>query len=253
MCGLLVENGVVYAAAGIFNFDGTHVFVLDAAEGKIRWQQHSASYTEGLPMGGVSVQGPMLLHDDAVYMASGNTPPVASFALSDGSFTSLNSGRGKDLFLRNGKVQAAGFPLYWRPEDDHFLSTMELESPAGVLQVGLPFNPPTGSSKLALVEQYTPGNERRGELPTTVWSNDRLFQEVAAVAFTKNAVVVTGLNRAPRDPNDIQAEICALSLTDGKPLWRLPLPGVPTAWGLALDGDGRMIVTLMDGRVLAFQ
>jgi hypothetical protein len=86
-----------------------------------------------------------------------------------------------------------------------------------------------------------------------IWSNDKLLQEVAAVAFTKNAVVVTGLNRSPRDDKDIKAEICALSLTDGKPLWRMPLPGVPTAWGLALDGDGRMIVTLLDGRVLAFQ
>lgn len=27
--------------------------------------------------------------------------------------------------------------LYWRPEDDNFLSTMELECPAGVLQVAL--------------------------------------------------------------------------------------------------------------------
>ena len=42
VCGVVVEKGVVYAAAGIFNFDGTHIFALDAADGKIRWQQHSA-------------------------------------------------------------------------------------------------------------------------------------------------------------------------------------------------------------------
>jgi len=253
VCGVLVEKGVAYAAAGISNFDGTHVFALDAAEGSIRWQQHSASYAEDLPMGGVSVQGPMILHRDAVYMASGNTPTVASFALADGKFTSLSSGRGKDLFVRSGKVQATGFPLYWRPEDDHFLSTMELECPAGILQVGSPPNSPTVVSKLSLVSRYTPGNERRGELPTLIWSNDKLFQEVAAVAFTKNAVVVTGVHREPQNPTEGKAEICALGLTDGKLLWKAPLPGVPTAWGLALDGDGRMIVTLMDGRVLAFQ
>ena len=185
-------------------------------------------------------------------MASGNTPPLAAFALSDGELTSFQTGRGKDLFLRNGKVIATGFPLYWRPEDDHFLSTMELECPEGVLQVGLPANQPTGASKLAMVKHYTPGNERRGDLPISIWSHDGLFQEVAAVAFTKNAVVVTGVNRDPLDATNIKAEICALDQA-GKPLWRMPLPGVPTAWGLALDGDGRMIVTLMDGRVLAFQ
>jgi hypothetical protein len=185
-------------------------------------------------------------------MASGNTPPIASYALADGTFTGLSNGRGKDLFLRNGKVQGTGFPLYWRPEDDHFLSTMELECPAGVLQVGLPPDKPTGPSKVALVKPYVLG-AKTGGMPTVIWSNNKLFEEVAAVAFTKNAVVVTGLNRSAKNYKDVKAEICALSLTDGKPLWRMPLPGVPTAWGLALDGDGRMIVTLMDGRVLAFK
>ena len=62
-------------------------------------------------------------------------------------YTGSNNGRGKDLFVRHGKVMGTGFPLYWRPEDDQFLSTMELECPAGVLQVGIPPMDPTAPSK----------------------------------------------------------------------------------------------------------
>ena len=78
--------------------------------------------------------------------------------------------------------------------------------------------------------------------------------EIAAVAIAKNAVVVTGLNRPNRkDPDKIQAGIVALDINTGKELWRHELPAVPTAWGLAVgDSGNRIVVTLMDGRVLGF-
>lgn len=242
--GALVHEGTVYAAAGIANFDGTHVFALDAKTGKIRWQKHSSSYQgDDLPMGGVSVQGPMILHKNAVHMPSGNTPPIATYALADGAYTPTNTARGKDLFIRNGQLAAAGFPLYWRPQDDHFLSTMELESPHGVLKVGIPANDPTAPNQLA----------RLGDDQKPLWSNPKLFQEVAAVAFTKNAILMTGLNRLGRDKTEIAASLVALRPADGQVIWQVPLPAVPTAWGLALDGDGRIAVTMMDGRTMAFR
>jgi outer membrane protein assembly factor BamB len=247
--GVVVENGVVCGAAGISNYDGTHIFGLNARTGRIRWQQHNSSYKDSpLPMGGISVQGPFLVHDGAAHMAAGNAPTIASFDLQDGRFAAGDNGRGKDLFVRHGRVFGTGFPLYWRPDDDHFLSTMELENPAGVLLVGInPANPST-TTKLALYPRNQPG-----EQPKELWANHELFQEIAAVAFTKNAVVLTGLNRNPRNFHDTQASLIALRLTDGAPLWKTPLPGVPSAWGLALDRDGRMIVTLVDGRVLAYK
>ena len=196
-----------------------------------------------LPMGGVSVQGPMILHKSAVHMPSGNTPPIATYALADGAYTPTTSARGKDLFLRNGQLAAAGFPLYWRPQDDHFLSTMELESPHGVLKVGIPANDPTAPNQLVLL-----GDDQKPR-----WSNPKLFQEVAAVAFTKNAILLTGLNRLGRDKTEIAASLVALRPTDGQVIWQMPLPAVPTAWGLALDSNGRIAVTLMDGRTMAFR
>ncbi len=246
--GVIVDDKNVYGAAGISNFDGTHVFALDAHTGKIRWQQHSGSgVDEQLPAGGVSVQGPMLLHDGAVHFAAGNTPTLASYSIADGKFKGSDNGRGKDLFVRHGQVFGAGFPLYWRPEDDHFLSTMELVNDAGVLLVGIPPATPTAPNKFALYPLNKPG-----EQPKPLWTRE-IFHEVAAVAFTKNAVIVTGLNRAPKNHLEIDAAICAVSLKDGSVMWKQPLPATPTAWGLALDRTGQMIVTLIDGRVLAFK
>lgn len=244
--GVLVDNGTVYGAAGISNYDGTHVFALDARTGKIKWQQHSAASKDGddLPMGGVSVQGPMLLHNNAVHFASGNTPPIASYAIKDGKFTPSEASRGKDLYVREGKVLGSGYPLYWRPEDDQFISTMELETPAGVLVLGMPQNNPAGSSELRMT--------KAGGKGVNVWSNP-LFQEIGAVAIAKNAIVVTGLNRDKKNAEKYSAEVAALDINTGVVLWRHPLPGVPTAWGLALAGAGdNIVVTLMDGRVLAF-
>ena len=247
--GVLVERDTVYGAAGISNFDGTHVFALDARTGKIKWQHHSSAYADDdkLPSGGVSVQGPLLLHNDAIYMASGNTPPIASYAIKDGTFKPVDNGRGKDLFVRDGKVAGTGFPLYWRPEDDQFLSTMEIETAFGVLHVGIPPANPTAPNRFAMLPKHRPG-EKVKEL----WSND-LFQEVAAVAIAKNAIVVTGLNRDKQDPTKIDAALCAIDPANGKVLWRERLPGVPTAWGLAIGPRGHdIVVTLTDGRVLAF-
>jgi len=247
--GVLVEDGVVYGAAGISNHDGTHVYALDAKTGKIKWQQHDSAYRDDdkLPMGGVSVQGPLLLHNDAIHMASGNTPPIASYALADGSFTRSQVSRGKDLYVRQGKVLGSGYPLYWRPEDDQFISTMELETKAGVLSVGMPQQDPAGISVLALAPGHKPGEKVKN-----LWSNP-VFQEIAAVAIGKNAVIVTGLNRDKKDSQKIAAGVYAINLANGKILWQENLPGVPTAWGLAVGSQGNsIIVTLMDGRVLAF-
>jgi hypothetical protein len=144
-------------------------------------------------------------------------------------------------------VQASGYPLYWRPDDDHFLSSMELETPAGVIALTTTPTAALTSSSVALLKGQAAPNQK----PPAAWT-DRTFQEVAAIAVTKNAVLLTGLNRDAKNTQQIEAGLCALSLEDGKVLWKQSLPAAPVAWGLALDRTGRIVVTLTDGRVLGF-
>jgi outer membrane protein assembly factor BamB len=236
--GVLVDNGVAYAAAGIFNYDGTHVYALDAESGKIRWQNNTSGALPGDAKGegaGVSVQGHLLLHNKAIYMPAGNKPNIASYAIPDGKFAAAGQGRGKHLFVRSGQVKGTGFPLYWRPDDDHFLTPLELETPSGVLDVA--------TARIAL---------HTGDAKKPAWFVDKPFAEIAAVAVGKNAVIVAGVDRDKTGAVTLSG-MCAIQLSDGKVLWRESLPAPPVAWGAALDRDGQIMVTMTDGRVAAFQ
>ena len=62
-----------------------------------------------------------------------------------------------------------------------------------------------------------------------------------ALAACSNAVVVAK-----------KSEIVALNLKDGSVLWSEDVPSTPVNWGLAVDRDGRVIVTLENGQILCF-
>jgi len=251
--GVLVENGVAYAAAGIANYDGTHVYALDAATGKIRWQNNTSGNTLGGQGAGVSVHGHLLLHNDKLYLAGGNCVAVASYDIPSGRFQPVRAARfgrdrrgprGKDLFLRrDGSVAVAGlFPFYCRPEDFHYIEQAELSCPSGTIDVS------TRS-----VRFLRPGTGAQAK-PQQVWAS-RPFQENVAVAVAQNAVVLAGTDRRFGKPEGRPAEtygIAALSLEDGKPLWRHPLPAGPVSWGVAISREGRALVALRDGRVVCF-
>ena len=88
--------------------------------------------------------------------------------------------------------------------------------------------------------------------PRVKWSATP-FQETAAVAILKDAVVLAGVNRAGTGEDaQVRSWICALDVEDGKELWRHALPAAPVAFGVAIDRDGRILVSLQDGRVLCF-
>ncbi len=57
--------------------------------------------------------------------------------------------------------------------------------------------------------------------------------------MTKNAVVVADVSK-----------VIAIDLNRGKQLWSQRLPSAPVPWGMAVDRNGRVILSLVDGRVL---
>ena len=82
--GVLVDKGTVYCAAGINDFDGSHVYALDAATGRIRWQNNDAGHLDEFALRGVTCQGEMLLHDGKLYLAGGNTVSPGVFDAATG-------------------------------------------------------------------------------------------------------------------------------------------------------------------------
>ncbi|MCZ7636610.1 MAG: PQQ-binding-like beta-propeller repeat protein [Verrucomicrobia bacterium] len=129
--GVLVKDGVAYAAAGIVNYDGTHVYALDAATGRIRWQNNNSGHLDPAAVAGVSVQGNMILHEDKLWLAGGNVVSPGVYALGDG--TCLNdvsqvhqvtdnqvpasqSPRGSALYVVANQVRVGGQPHYAHPQ-----------------------------------------------------------------------------------------------------------------------------------------
>jgi outer membrane protein assembly factor BamB len=251
--GVLLHEGIAYAAAGIANYDGTHVYALDAATGKIRWQNNTSGNTAGGQGVGASLQGDLLSLGDRLYVAGGNRTPLVSYDLKNGNFqmhrpakfgADRRGPRGHDLFARaDGSVTVANWtPLYTRAEDKHYIENAELPAGAAVCIV----------LQGAVGLTHPGGGEDGG--PKPVWMA-RPFHENVAVAIAENAVVVAGANREFAQPDGAAQEtygVAALDLRNGQPLWRHALAAGPVAWGLAIDRRGQVLATLRDGRVACF-
>jgi len=136
--GVLVHDGVAYCAAGINNYDGTHVYALSAANGKIKWQNNGLGSAGPSRGAGVCVQGDLLLDDGRLYLASGSSASPVAFDTADGKClsTGQKGRRGRELHLVVAKnehgeaprhVQAIGQPLYATPENPVFERNKALE------------------------------------------------------------------------------------------------------------------------------
>jgi len=268
--GVVIEDGIAYFAAGIVNYDGIHVYALDAATGTIKWQNNTSGHLDPEDRTGVSVQGHMLINDGKLYMAGGTSVSPAVYDLADGKclndpaplkLCGSTTPRGQELFKAGDKVVACGMPLYAHPEYpvyDPTVTNKMLHTSANGRDVVLinnrkimcfnnidkqilnnsvfdpakePFHISAGWGKLDIEDK-------------PLWEYD--CEEAVAMARCENAVVIAVKSYG----GTISAG--ALNLQDGKQLWGHVLPCSPVPWGLAVDRDGRIIVTLKDGQVLCF-
>ncbi|MFC1509397.1 PQQ-binding-like beta-propeller repeat protein [Candidatus Omnitrophota bacterium] len=263
--GVVVDDGIAYAAAGISNYDNTHVFALDAETGKIKWQNNSSGHLNKEARTGIGVQGQLLVNNGKLYMAGGNAVSPAVYDLADGRC--LNNGdslnicesiclRGWELYLVGDKVTAGGQPLYRDrefPVVDETVSEKLLHVSTGECDIlwldgkELRCHNPIAKKILndSVMKRRYPGWYKIptwGKLNITeepIWRRD--CDGSIAVAVCKNAVVVVR-----------EHEVAAVNIKDGKTIWRRPIPVEPVPWGLAVDRDGRVIVSLKDGRVVCF-
>jgi outer membrane protein assembly factor BamB len=248
--GIAVRDGVAYLAAGIVSHDGTHVYALDAATGKIRWQNNkSGQLMDDEIVCGVSVQGHLLLDGDRVFLAGGNVVSPGVFDARTGLCLNKledewqKGPRGSELFLSGGKVVVVDKQLY-SPRDyipSRYFAKYLVQAGEGDVVI-------QGNDKLiARVSAET----RAGGRPKVIWKDDR-FVQTSAVVLAKNAVLVLGQSKGESADDSLQAVLVGLHPDTGREIFEQHLPAPAVSWGLAVDRDGRMIVTLVDGRVLCF-
>ena len=121
--GVLVEKGTAYLAAGINSFDGTHVYALDAATGRIKWHNGASGHLDRFSGRGVGVQGDMLLVGQKLCLAGGNAVSPGVYDIETGKcLNRVPAGwasravRGRELQLVKGRVNVSGQPLYSTPD-----------------------------------------------------------------------------------------------------------------------------------------
>jgi len=199
--GVLVAGGVAYLACGINNYDGTHVYALDAATGRIRWQNNTSGHLDAFSSRGVAAQGDLLLDGKRLYLAGGNAVSPGAYRIKSGKCVAkppfdweARAPRGRELTLQGERVKVSGQPLYATPENRVF------------------------DRSVGWAE------------PVVHAANARLRCDGGKDGWVLRAC----------DPD-----------TDAS-LWTVPLPGPPVRWGLAVDRDGRIVVSLRDGRLVAF-
>lgn len=262
--GVLVENDTAYVAAGLVNYDGTYVYALDPATGQVQWCNSTSGHLDAEARSGVSVQGHLLLHKDRLYMAGGNAVSPAEYDIRNGKCLNdptplaacqSTSPRGWELFLVGQRVIACGKPYYSHPDIpvyDHTVTKKMLHASAGARDIVWLDNRKllcTNPIPEAELNRFVT-HERIPRHITQAWGDFKLTETPhwqqdcpgsVAIAVSQNAVVLA-------DRSSIQA----IDLGTGKQLWRHPLPASPVPWGLAVNRTGRVIVTLVDGRILCF-
>jgi outer membrane protein assembly factor BamB len=270
--GVLVEDGVAYFAAGIVNYDGSHVYALDAKSGRIIWQNNTSGHLESEARTGVSVQGHLLISDGKLYLAGGTSVSPAVYDLASGECLNDPSGlgqagstavRGQELYKLGDRVVAGDRPLYADPEypvyDNSVFNKLVHTSGASrdVVWVNdrqiLCVNPiSTNALNNSATESFKdpkfmmPGSVRLKLEQKPLW--EREFEGSRAFVRCKNAILVAGT--WPRSVPAVQA----VDIRTGKNLWspQRRLSGNPVRWGMAVDGDGYLVITLEGGEVLCF-
>jgi len=262
--GVLVEDGVAYFAAGIVNYDGTHVYALDAKTGEIVWQNNTSGHLLPEARTGVSVQGHILINAGKLYLASGTSLSPAIFDIKDG--TCLNSPeslkknesndpRGWELFKIGDYVAACGKPFYSHHEHEVYdvsVNNKLLLTGSGnkdIIWVNNRkiicydnidkklINENMAQQKDAGIRNPILGRLQIPGKPLWEYPCDGSV----AIAVCKNGVVVAE-----------KSSLVVLNLQNGKMEWSQPLDSSPVPWGLAVSRDGKIFLSLEDGSIQCF-
>jgi len=243
--GVVVKDGVVYAAAGIAHYDGTHVVALDAVTGKVKWYNDTSGVLDPKIKNGVSLQGNLHLARGKLCFQGGNAVNLAYFDLKTGKC--LNSPS-----RRVGGVTATAFSAYY-PEYGSY-ARLKHDYPDGrtlsytVMYEG---SRRSGPAMLAAGTAAAPSSGQRWSRRSgrkAIWGGANRW-DCHAFIVGQDVLVAAGLIGLK---GKASFGVAAMDLKDGSQIWTHPLPGRPVKWGAAVDRAGRVAVSLINGRVLCF-
>ncbi len=252
--GVVVDKGVVYAAAGITHYDGTHVYALDAVTGKVKWCNDTSGKLSPQAGNGISLQGSLYLDEGQLRFAGGNACPLASYDLKTGKCTSKPNNRVGSTF------RTAFYPYY--PKHGQYVSLNHTFADGKTLNYTADYSGALHST-LALFGPLPPGVEK---LPPNwrIWqrlggkepkAKPSILWQYSSRAKYNSFVIAPGTLMAAGQANSegvTNSFLAAVSIEDGSQLWRKELPAAVVKGGTAVDHEAQIFVSLEDGRVLCF-
>jgi len=253
--GVVVQNGVVYAAAGIAHYDGTYVVALDAVTGQVKWCNDSSGQLSEKTNSGISVQGNLSLRDGELRFLGGNVHETARYDLETGKC--LNS----PYDQVGTRFRTAFCPYY--PQYGQY-SSLHHTFPDGralVYDVNHAAYQGDWHSPLTLLAPLAPGvpdpakdaagQQTRGKPASkreVVWK-DRSGRRFNSFVIAGDVLLAAGHTSTSDDQG---AFLAAVSVQDGSDIWHKQLSSAAIKGGTAVDHKGRIFVSLEDGRVLCF-
>ena len=285
--GVVVHDGVAYAIAGFQKENGIHAYAIDPKSGNVLWEKDDAG-TGGKsgPGSAYSNCGSAAIGDGKLWLCSSTNTP-GSFELASGDWKPTGSGQfGSELGVLDGKwviqggrrlsetqdtlpqpLGASGFtacsaqqPSARVPMTDNGTMLPAWDAELAVLP------PKGGQGKLAAVStaklvDWLAGSvtaqasvaKRGARLPKakaadwseiSQWTTENMSP--IAFALAKNQLVVAYETREKGS----RFKVSGFLRTDGSKAWTVDLPEQPVMNRLALDRDGRVLVSLCDGSVV---
>ena len=290
--GVLVEDGVAYFAAGIIDYDGTHVYGLDAGTGEIVWQNNSSGHLSETLFKGVSVQGNLTRQGDRLLLAGGNQVSPAPFDITTGECLAGPFQQGQPK-ANNGRfvgLLAGEYPIIGGRVLYSAAENVSTKGSFGIVTGGRPLTlnyggipPAWDDDVVALV------NFQHGEL--TCIERDALVEEVAtqsgvqptdrnrwasladtlsedAIRWTSDLgesnkfevvslvvcpnAIVVAMQQQHRARSQPQWYVAAVNKQTGAAMWRQEIFEEPLPDGLLVDRDGNVVLTMVSGTVGCF-
>ena len=250
--GAVVQKGVVYAAAGIAHYDGTHVYALDALTGKVKWHNGSSGTLSEKVNSGISLQGNLYIGDGELRFLAGGVYETARYDLETGKC--LNEPY-EDV---DSRFHTAFYPYY--PDYGNYVSLDHALPDGNILSYDASYEGSRHTS-LALFAPLPP-DAPKIEKPASRWYRGRrgepapkpLWQDKSGRRFNSFIVGAEVLLAAGHTVSeDVETPLlAAINIQDGSDVWRKQLPAAAVKGGTALDHEGRIIVSLTSGHVLCF-
>jgi outer membrane protein assembly factor BamB len=281
LSGVVVQDGVAYAVAGYQKENGIHAYAFDPKTGQVTWERGDAGRgANGNPQSGLNSEGNVAIADGRLWLAS---HPTGYFDLKTGDWKVQGIGRYASEIgimgpwvLQGGRRLSETQDTLWRPlggsgwsvtsADPTFQRTFLTDAgttlPAWDKEVVL--MPPKGlqgpltalaqSNLTAWISERpaalsaatkTPKDAPKPALAEfadlKMWASESVLP--AAIAMAKDQMVVSRADNG-------RFSVSGFSRADGSNIWTTTLPSQPVMNGLALDREGRVLVTLCDGSVL---